>query len=93
MDVDMVISPWLKRRRHTTPLHGKVFPGRAVENVVEQGPGPAPQGDTGPHLLPIRRCFKGPVLTGKGTTFWAVATTDKPSFQSAHVSTLERRRD
>ena len=88
MDVDMDISPWLRRRRHTTPLHGKVFPGRAVENVVEQRPRPE-----GPHLLPIRRCFKGPVLTGKGTTFWAVATTDKPSFQSAHVSTLERRRD
>jgi hypothetical protein len=35
MDVDMVISPWLKRRRHTTPLHGMVFPGRAVENVGE----------------------------------------------------------
>ena len=38
MDVDMVISPWLKRRRHTTPLHGMVFPGRAVENVIEQRP-------------------------------------------------------
>ena len=42
MDVDMDISPWLRRRRHTTPLHGKVFPGRAVENVVEQRSRPEP---------------------------------------------------
>ena len=42
MEVDMVKSPWLKRRRHTTPLLGMVFPGRAVEQVVEQGPRPEP---------------------------------------------------